>query len=334
MAGSLRELLGMVPQENGTIDQPYRPPHMEALGTLASLLEKAGQYASKVGVTVPKSSPILPGASLTLRDLTIGDLPRVLEGISYGMGPTTGGNYATGGIGTLGGMKSDVFELANAAPGAALLGKGLAKGGKALAPTAAEMLRQRAEKYMRDSGNLKEIIAYHGTPHNWQPEPGFPDGRFRLDKMGTGEGAQAYGWGAYFAESPEVANVYRNTLAKDGGAVYELDIPDEAVARMLDWDAPLSGQAPELHNALSKATGVSPEKYASDKRTGKQVWQTWISRRGEPSEAAFALRELGIPGLRFLDAGSRGAGGSGTRNIVVWDQDVLDEAARRGVKKK
>lgn len=163
MAGSLRELLGMVPQPNGTIGQPYRPPHMEALGTLASLLEKAGQYASKVGVTVPQGSPVMPGASLTLRDLTIGDLPRVLEDISYGMGPTTGGNYATGGIGTLGGMKSDVFELANAAPGAALLGKGLAKGGRALAPTAAEMLRKNIEKAVDSSGGRMYIFGGEGA---------------------------------------------------------------------------------------------------------------------------------------------------------------------------
>ena len=32
-----------------------------------------------------------------------------------------------------------------------------------------------------------------------------PAGRFRLDKIGTGEGAQAYGWGLYFAENQGIA---------------------------------------------------------------------------------------------------------------------------------
>ena len=32
---------------------------------------------------------------------------------------------------------------------------------------------------------------FHGGPHRWSPAPGYPHGRPRLDKMGTGEGAQA-----------------------------------------------------------------------------------------------------------------------------------------------
>ncbi len=39
-------------------------------------------------------------------------------------------------------------------------------------------------------------------------------GRFRLDKIGTGEGAQAYGWGLYFAESRDVGEGYRDKLAQ------------------------------------------------------------------------------------------------------------------------
>src|SRR5690606_1669981 len=37
--------------------------------------------------------------------------------------------------------------------------------------------------------------AYHGTPHNVD--------RFSLQKIGTGEGAQVYGWGLYFANKRE-----------------------------------------------------------------------------------------------------------------------------------
>lgn len=46
--------------------------------------------------------------------------------------------------------------------------------------------------------------AYHGSPHLFD--------RFSTDKIGTGEGAQAYGHGLYFASQKEVANWYRNTL--------------------------------------------------------------------------------------------------------------------------
>jgi hypothetical protein len=49
------------------------------------------------------------------------------------------------------------------------------------------------------------IKAYHGSPHDFDA--------FDLSKIGTGEGAQAYGRGLYFAENPEVAAEYKNRLA-------------------------------------------------------------------------------------------------------------------------
>jgi hypothetical protein len=45
------------------------------------------------------------------------------------------------------------------------------------------------------------IRAYHGSPHDFD--------RFSMDKIGTGEGAQAYGHGLYFAENPKVAESYK-----------------------------------------------------------------------------------------------------------------------------
>lgn len=53
--------------------------------------------------------------------------------------------------------------------------------------------------------SLAASKAYHGTPHKVD--------RFSTDKIGTGEGAQAYGWGLYFAENPEVAESYRRSLS-------------------------------------------------------------------------------------------------------------------------
>jgi hypothetical protein len=48
------------------------------------------------------------------------------------------------------------------------------------------------------------IRAYHGSPHDFDA--------FSMDKIGTGEGAQAYGHGLYFAESEGVAKSYRDNL--------------------------------------------------------------------------------------------------------------------------
>ena len=48
-----------------------------------------------------------------------------------------------------------------------------------------------------------EQAAFHGTPHKFD--------KFTLDHIGKGEGAQAFGWGLYFAESQDVAQFYRET---------------------------------------------------------------------------------------------------------------------------
>ena len=74
----------------------------------------------------------MAGRGMTLRDLTVGDLGNVLENISYGMGPMRGGNYATGGLGTLGQMHPQVLELANALPAAAVAGKAIRRAGDIL----------------------------------------------------------------------------------------------------------------------------------------------------------------------------------------------------------
>ena len=49
------------------------------------------------------------------------------------------------------------------------------------------------------------IRAFHGSPHDFD--------RFSMDRIGTGEGAQAYGHGLYFAENEGVARNYRNRLS-------------------------------------------------------------------------------------------------------------------------
>jgi hypothetical protein len=52
----------------------------------------------------------------------------------------------------------------------------------------------------------KGIRAYHGTPHDFE--------KFDISKIGTGEGAQAYGHGLYFAENEGIARNYRDNLTR------------------------------------------------------------------------------------------------------------------------
>jgi hypothetical protein len=48
---------------------------------------------------------------------------------------------------------------------------------------------------------LRGINAYHGSPYEFE--------QFSMDKIGAGSGVQAYGRGLYFAERPEVAELFR-----------------------------------------------------------------------------------------------------------------------------
>jgi hypothetical protein len=62
-------------------------------------------------------------------------------------------------------------------------------------------------RVMSEVPNVAALTAWHGTPHKIL-------GKFDINKVGTGEGAQAYGHGMYFAENPSVATQYRNILSK------------------------------------------------------------------------------------------------------------------------
>ena len=58
------------------------------------------------------------------------------------------------------------------------------------------------------------IIAFHGSGADFD--------EFRLEMIGTGEGAQAYGYGLYFTDSEDIAKFYRDSLARGRSSiVYE-----------------------------------------------------------------------------------------------------------------
>jgi len=59
----------------------------------------------------------------------------------------------------------------------------------------------------REPGIIRFIPAYHGTPHRFD--------EFSMSKIGTGEGASAFGYGLYFTETKRVAEQYRENLTPD-----------------------------------------------------------------------------------------------------------------------
>jgi hypothetical protein len=261
------------------------------------------------------------------------------------------------------------------------------------APQIAKGLLQGADN-LAQSGhgpimNQRGAIVYHGSPHKFDA--------FDSSKIGTGEGAQAYGHGLYLAENPAVAKDYAGALsaakanrpvgnvdltqayqnlpndvpetllaarrdfralndagelsaadrrdfltavknnftASQNGALYKVDLPDSAIAKMLDWDKPLSQQPemiPRVREAMA-AKGFEPwqiDSMIGRDITGEQV-NAFVGGIQGQAKSPELLRKAGIPGIRYLDGGSRGAG-AGTSNYVVFpgEEGLLKILERNG----
>lgn len=252
---------------------------------------------------------------------------------------------------------------------------------------------------MKDATGMG-IRAYHGSPHDFD--------RFDLSKIGTGEGAQVYGHGLYFAEKEGIAKHYRDTLTADRtqpaqrllnklggdpdaaiaaakaeiarlqglrltpetgldraksmietqenniamlnqlksaghmspGRMYEVDI-NARPEQFLDWDKPLKAQ-PVQQNVLSAVRPEMRGRVAEEIDDGllgqgafaylntlKQVGDRTRSLL-EPATQSQRLLDAGIPGIKYLDQGSRGAG-EGSRNYVVFDDKLVNILRKYGI---
>jgi hypothetical protein len=111
------------------------------------------------------------------------------------------------------------------------------------------------------------------------------------------------------------------------GNLYTVEIPDGMISKMLDWDKPINKQDPLVRDIIAKAfpSGYINGKFVdplNSRATGRAMLDQLdmiANKRNEPGfmSAETALRQAGVPGIRYLDEGSRDAG-KGTRNIVVF----------------
>jgi hypothetical protein len=279
-------------------------------------------------------------------------------------------NKLAGFVGDMAGMVAP-FAAASKAP---QIAKGLLAAGDAMPMGSKGMPALSKASPMADRG----AIVWHGSPHKFDA--------FDASKIGTGEGAQAYGHGLYLADSPTIAKNYQAKVSAMRGTgeptingrpinwespieaaafeisrhngdriaahdfygrnfknpktqelilsgnnlptvdlpgnLYKVDLPDEHIAKMLDWDKPLSQQALDVRTAIRK---IKDAQFADDAWTGQQ-FHDFIGQQaaGIPSwmgvpkpDSANVLREVGIPGIKYLDQGSRTAG-QGSSNYVVF----------------
>ena len=336
-----------------------------------------------------KRDVVSPKATLPTSELVLSKIPSLKD---FGAGPEARHSEDIA-------AKLGMYGLSNiAAPKA---GKAVVQGvnatGKALAPKAGEML----ENYMVRTGGILPMDVWHGSPHRFPPTAKNPLGEFDASKIGTGEGAQAYGYGHYSAEVRDLAKTYQprsplheeklikeynraevkrnypkmevledallhkspdEILAKfsnieDGytpehakaaneyllwlgknqpevGALYKVDLPDAQIAKMLDWDKPLGGQHPDVQAALAKIDKDTYHPQGWDYGADEQGQMIYMRLANSPlaktyADASELLRSAGIPGIKYLDQGSR-AGGKGTSNFVVFpgNEEMLNILSR------
>tara|TARA_R100000315_G_C5232564_1_gene143603 strand:+ start:132 stop:2435 length:2304 start_codon:yes stop_codon:yes gene_type:complete len=160
--------------------------HMAPTG-IDKLLQYEGTIANRGGV-LPLMRRVVPDIGGDDISEFEGPLELAVPGLLYD--PLS--SMAKVGAMATGDMKINPDIITNAAVDAPLMGS-LLSGATGAVPR----------------GAVLGANVFHGGPHRWSPEPDFPHGRPRLDKMGTGEGHQAYGYGFYSADAPGVAQTYK-----------------------------------------------------------------------------------------------------------------------------
>lgn len=111
------------------------------------------------------------------------------------------------------------------------------------------------------------------------------------------------------------------------GNVYQVNLqPTED--QYLDWDKPLSEQS----DYVKKMLNSEQETYRNTEGAegayinnvdGQRIYKEFEFKYGTPKEALLKLLELGIPGVRYLDMGSRNEG-EGTNNYVIFDDSLIE----------
>jgi len=113
------------------------------------------------------------------------------------------------------------------------------------------------------------MTAWHGSPHTFD--------KFSTEKIGTGEGAQAYGHGLYFAGAKEVAEHYKDTLGiKEGAQILKEGRNNYSVWGRKKGDAQISLISEGL--LYGKAVALKEE---WDKKNAGRLYQVELAPKEE-----------------------------------------------------
>lgn len=135
--------------------------------------------------------------------------------------------------------------------------------------------------------------AWHGSPHDFD--------EFDLGKIGTGEGAQAHGWGLYFAKDKKVSKLYKDVLSKaqssNKSSLFKVEIPNET--ELLPEQYPISGYSryvrDSLKNGLHKMSEEQLERFTSlliKYHKGSIIGDEWTNKYTRFMDVGYIISEL------------------------------------------
>lgn len=143
------------------------------------------------------------------------------------------------------------------------------------------------EQYERAKASAPRFqTAWHGTHH-----PAID--QFKLDFVGSGEGAQAFGWGLYFAQAKEVADYYRTTVSGEvtlngGSFITELKRLDPFLGgQQVAYDV-----LHRIDSYLRSLPGEPPKNWLSELRGQFEYENIWAQRDADNAGQLVFLEHL------------------------------------------
>ena len=129
------------PEDTASIQNIPRNALQEFMGNVGSAIQSGSEYLDFAVIGLPDVG------TLSLKDLTVGDLGKVMEAMSYGFTPTIGEGQTLR-------PTPEALDLLNAIPAFQAAGKVIKYGAKELAPAAANLM----EEGLRKSGMIMDIV--------------------------------------------------------------------------------------------------------------------------------------------------------------------------------
>lgn len=152
-------------------------------------------------------------------------------------------------------------------------------------------------------------ILYHGSPYNFD--------KFSLSQIGTGEGAQAFGWGLYFTDLEDIARNYAVDLARydiliDGRPHYESSLWNLATILAYNPKGWFNMSKEEIENEIKNDTSI-------DKITKQEVLSDIKKSKSIKVEASRNLYKVSLHKDKAPDEFT----------WLEWDKPIGDKIAKK-----